>query len=282
MKELDASYATCQQLARRASSNFYFSFLLLPAVKRRAMCALYAYLRHVDDLADDEDRPLEVRRAELERLGAAVSSGEFGGGSSPILPALGDTVRRYSIPLEYLTDAIRGVEMDLNGTNFTRFADLELYCYRVASVVGLACIHIWGFHGEQARELARRCGVALQLTNILRDLREDATRGRCYLPEEDLQRFGYSFGELREGTANSAFRSLMEFEIGRASEYFAAARELAPLLEPDGRRAFCAMSATYRALLGLIEADPAAVLSRRIRLSCYRKLCIAAGSLLGS
>lgn len=277
--DLDASYAHCQRLARGAASNFYFSFLLLPRDKRRAMCALYAYLRHVDDLADDEDRLAELRNRELDVLTSVIQSPGFRAGSDPTLPALADTVKRYSVPIEYLTAAIEGVKMDLASTRYEVFAELEQYCYRVASVVGLACIHIWGFRGQQALELARRCGIAFQLTNILRDLAEDAERGRCYVPQEDLQRFGYSFDDLRRHEGSAAFCNLMEFEIARAEEYFVAAAELDSLLELDGRRAFRAMASTYRALLQKIKRQPTAVFFRRVRLSRWEKIRIAAKAL---
>jgi 15-cis-phytoene synthase len=273
--DLDASYAHCQRLARQAASNFYFSFLLLPRAKRRAMCALYAYLRHIDDLADDEGYDLAIRRTELERLRAAMASGGFPAKANPILPALADTATRYSIPVEYLTAAIDGVEMDLAGTHYETFAGLEKYCYRVASVVGLSCIHIWGFRGPQALEPARRCGIAFQLTNILRDLKEDADRGRCYLPQEDLQQFKYTLADLRGHEVNPAFNELMKFQIARAEQYFAAATELEPLLEIDGRRAFRAMASTYGALLRKIKHHPAAIFSHRVRLSRWEKVRIA-------
>ncbi len=279
MNDLDASYAICQRLARRAASNFYFSFLLLPSEKRRAMCALYAFLRHVDDLADDEKRPHEERTAELNRLKSEISTGAFQAATNPILPALADTVNRYAIPIEYLTAAIDGVEMDLVGTKYETFTDLEQYCYRVASVVGLSCIHIWGFRGPEALELARRCGIAFQLTNILRDLKEDADHGRCYLPQEDLRRFGYTFDQLRCGEVSNALDDLMKFEIARAEQYFAAAAELEPLLELDGRRAFRAMASTYGMLLEKIKQQPAAVFSQRVCLSRWEKVQIAAKAL---
>lgn len=169
--------------------------------------------------------------------------------------------------------------MDLIGTKYDTFAELEEYCYRVASVVGLACIHIWGFSGQQALEPARRCGIAFQLTNILRDLKEDATRGRCYLPQEDLRQFCYSFDNLRRFEASAAFEKLMEFEIARAEQYFAAAEELEPLLDLDGQRALRAMATTYRSLLNKIKQHPAAVFGQRIRLSRWEKIRIGARAL---
>jgi 15-cis-phytoene synthase len=279
VNSLDASYALCQRLARRSASNFYFSFLLLPREKRRAMCALYAYLRHVDDLADNNGRDTADRRAALETLRAAVSETSPRLEINPILPALADTMSRHSIPTEYLTAAIDGVEMDLAGRQYETFAELEQYCYCVASVVGLACIHIWGFRDAAALEPARRCGVAFQLTNILRDLREDVQRGRVYLPQEDLRRFGCTAEQLHRAEANAPFLELMQFEIARAEQFYTAAAELEPLLERYGQRVFRAMTATYRAVLEKIKRNPADVFRRRIRLSPWEKTRIAAGAL---
>jgi phytoene synthase len=282
VSELSTSYAYCQRLARQSASNFYFSFLLLAREKRRAMCALYAYLRHVDDLADDEGHDLATRQKALESLRSAlVDQAHAGHKTHPILPALADTVMRYQIPLDYLTAVIDGVEMDLAGRQYETFDELEQYCERVASVVGQACIHIWGFRGEQALEPARRCGVAFQLTNILRDLKEDSQQGRVYLPHEDLRRFGYSVEELRQSKVNPAFTALMEFEIARAESYYQAIGELEPLLERDGRQVFRAMSATYRAMLAKIKQRPEDVFQRRVRLSRWEKLRIAAGAMWG-
>jgi 15-cis-phytoene synthase len=279
---LENSYAYCQRLARRSASNFYFSFLLLPRAKRRAMCALYAYLRHVDDLGDDDGREVAVRRAALEELRKAIANQPAGAEAAlPILPALMDTVVRYRIPTEYLTAVIDGVEMDLAGQQYQTFEELELYCERVASVVGQACIHIWGFRGPEALEPARRCGVAFQLTNILRDLKEDALRGRVYLPQEDLRRFAYRAEELLGNKTNSQFLELMKFEIARTEQFYAAAAELDPLLDSDGRRVFRAMTATYRAMLEKIKQQPAEVFQRRIRLAWWEKIRIAGRAMWG-
>jgi phytoene synthase len=295
VNELNDSYALCQRLARRSASNFYFSFMLLPRGKRRAMCALYAYLRHVDDLADDDGRDVGSRKLALEELRGSILRCESnpagppcpvpkGEGSdskamNPILPALADTVARYQIPVEYLSAVIDGVEMDLAGQRYETFEQLEQYCERVASVVGLACIHIWGFRSAEALEPARQCGVAFQLTNILRDLKEDAERGRVYLPQEDLQRFGYGKEALRRGETSRAFMDLVQFEIARAERLYGAAAALEGLLERDGRRVFRAMTATYRAVLEKIKRRPEEVFRRRIRLSRWEKTRIAAGAI---
>jgi 15-cis-phytoene synthase len=280
VNSLSTSYAFCQRLARKSASNFYFSFLLLSREKRQAMCALYAYLRQVDDLADDDRSSIANRRAALETLRAAVSAPSPKPEVNPILPALADTVARYSIPSEYLTAAIDGVEMDLDGRRYDTFAELEQYCYCVASVVGLACIHIWGVRSPAALEPARCCGVAFQLTNILRDLKEDAQRGRVYLPQEDLRRFSYASEQLLRGETNAQFLELMQFEIVRAEQFYSAANALEPLLQTDGQRVFRAMTATYRAVLAKIKRRPTDVFLRRMRLSPWEKAGIAARALL--
>ncbi len=247
----------------------FLFFVPAAAALSGGRCAPYAYLRHVDDLGDDDGRDVAVRRATLEALrGELLVGGKNSAPSprhsespaetcplpsgegyqskedyqsksvNPILPALMDTVARYRIPREYLTAVIDGVEMDLAGQQYQTFEELELYCERVASVVGLACIHIWGFRGPEALEPARRCGVAFQLTNILRDLKEDGVRGRIYLPQEDLRRFAYRPEELLGNKTNSQFFELMKFEIARTEQFYAAAAELDPLLDSDGRRCF--------------------------------------------
>jgi 15-cis-phytoene synthase len=280
-KDLESCYAICQRQARRSASNFYFSFLLLPRQKRRAMCALYAYLRRADDLGDDEHQSIDVRRTAVEKLRCDLEQSLSGESSDPILRALADTAARFHIPAEYLTAVLDGVEMDLSARRYERFEDLEEYCYRVASVVGLACIHIWGFTGPEALELARQCGIAFQLTNILRDLKEDAARGRIYLPREDLARFDYTEAELKHGEADNRFRKLIEFEAARAEKFYASITHLESFLDRDGRRVIRAMAATYQLLLTKIKRRPAEILKRRIRLRAWEKTRIALGAICG-
>jgi phytoene synthase len=276
---LDASYAHCRQIARRAGSNFYAAFFLLPRQKRRAMWALYAFLRHCDDLSD-ADGDVEKRREALaawrQSLGQAFA-GEF---HHPLLPAVKDTVDRFQVPHEYLTAAIDGMEMDLGPCRYETFQDLRLYCYRVASVVGLACIHIWGFDDQAACQPAIECGVAFQLTNILRDLREDLLRDRVYLPQEDLRRFGYTAEDLQAGVCDDRFRQLMEFQVDRAERFYRAAAPLAGYLHDDGRRILRALTATYHGLLDEIRRAGGDVLHQRVRVGRLRRLWIAATSLL--
>jgi phytoene synthase len=272
-----ASYALCRRLARQSGSNFYLGFLLLPARKRRGMDALYAFMRHTDDLADNR-QPVDARaraladwRGALER---ALAGNSPVGSSHDLLPALADTVRRFHIPPEHLRAVIDGVEMDLHRRRYETFAELEQYCQRVASAVGMACICIWGSCGGRAAEPARKCGLALQLTNILRDLGEDAREDRVYLPLDEMRRFGYSVDDLKAGRAGEQFERLVAFQIERAEAFYREGAALMELLEPDSRRVFGMTMSVYRAILAAIERRPADVLSRRIRLGRLRKLAI--------
>jgi phytoene synthase len=273
--DLKASYAWCRRIARRSASNFYYSFLMLPRAKRSSMCALYAFLRRTDDLGDSSESQ-KVRRKALWAWRTSLARSLAGSFDDPLLPALVDTVKRFEIPDEYLYAVIDGVETDLENCRYETFQDLEEYCYRVASAVGIACIHIWGFRSEAAMEPARQCGLAFQLTNILRDLKEDAAHNRVYLPQEDLRRFDYSVEELNAGVCNESFRALMRFEIERAEGFYRQAHELDRWLEPEGRRVFGTMLATYGALLDEMKSLDGDVLSARVALSGWRKIQIAA------
>jgi phytoene synthase len=276
---LAASYAHCSRLARKAASNFYLAFWLLPRTKRRAMCALYAFLRRADDIGDSA-APIDERRAELNAWRSMLDRAFAGHFADPLLPALVDTVERHAIPREYLYDALDGVAMDLDDRAYETQAELEQYCYRVASVVGLACIHIWGFRSAAALEPARRCGLAFQWTNILRDLGEDAARGRVYLPLEALRRQGFDAQELIAGVADTRFDAVFAEQIAITRGQYRAAAELPDFLTADGRRVFAAMYATYRDLLDRVERAGRDVLVRRVRVPTWRKMQLAAQALV--
>jgi len=273
------SYACCTAIARRAASNFYLSFYLLPRQQRQAMCALYAFLRRTDDVGDSPD-PVAARRSALCGWRSALEAALAGRFDDPLMPALMDTVARYRIPPRHLFEVIDGVQMDLTIGRYATFAELEHYCHHVASAVGLACIRIWGFHSDEALPAARACGVAFQLTNILRDLGEDAARGRIYLPEEDLERFGYRADELMAGMRDDRFRRLIEFEVDRAESCYRQAAALQQWLSPSGRRVFGAMFTTYERLLHEIARREGDVFTRRIRLSRWQRWGIATRWLL--
>lgn len=279
------SYEHCRALARQTARNFYYSFLTLPRDRRQAMCALYAFMRVTDDLGDS-DAPAETRAAQLagwrDSLLRACDTGES---EHPVLPALADVVRTYGIPLRYLLDVIAGVEMDLVPAAYQTFEELARYCYHVAGAVGLACIHLWGFHDQRALEAAIDCGTAFQLTNILRDLGEDADHGRTYLPAEDLDRFKLTPAELTAAgrsalDSDERFLQLMRFEVERARGYYTRARALFDYLDPPGKPILEAMLRIYGGLLDEIERRRYDVFSRRVSLSRSRKLLIAGDVLL--
>jgi phytoene synthase len=275
---LNRSYAYCEQLARREAGNFYHAFRVLPNAQRRAMCALYAFMRVADDLSDRPGGAAE-RRADLRAWRASLLGALGGVDTHPLHAALRQTLRAYRIPLGYLEAVLDGVEMDLEPVRYATFADLRRYCYHVASAVGLACIHIWGFRDQRALAYAETAGVAFQLTNILRDLAEDAGRGRVYLPQEDLARFGYSEAELYRGARGPGFRALMRFEIERARGLYDAAMPLTELLAPPGRAVFWLMARTYRGLLDAIERRDYDVFGTRVALSRWSKLFLAVRAL---
>jgi 15-cis-phytoene synthase len=276
----EASYRHCAEVTRRATSNFSWAFATLRPEKRRAMLALYAFARVSDDIADS-DLPIAERRAKLSQLHSALQDpGSAGHLHSiyPFLPALFDTVARYDIPVAYPLDILAGVVMDLDHTRYVTFAELETYCYRVASAVGLACIHIWGFDRQDGVEsLVHRCGMAFQITNILRDLKEDVLNDRIYLPQEELVRFGYQESDLRDEIVDGRFRELMEFQIARARTWFEDSAALQDYLHPDGQRIFPLLHDTYRRLLDAIARRNGDVFRRRVRLGMTERFQIAWG-----
>ena len=270
------SFAWCRSLARRTAGNFYFSFLTLPADRFRDMCALYAFMRITDDLGDDERLPAGLRAQHLEEWQPDVARALDGTRTEREgLPALADVVQRHAIPHEYLFAVIEGVRRDLEPTEFATFDELADYCYHVAGAVGLCCIHVWGFRGDSARQRAIDCGIAFQLTNILRDLGEDAEMGRLYLPREDLDRFGCTRDSILKQTRDEPFRRLMQFEANRAQEHYSRATALFENLDPPGVPIYAAMLRIYNGLLREIERRDYDVFTSRIRLPRWRKLAIA-------
>jgi phytoene synthase len=280
--ELQAAYDYCRDLTRREARNFYYGFVLLPAARRRAIYAAYAFARECDDIADsgldagEAQRQLDAHRSSLD----ACLAGEPEG---PVFTALADAVRTFDIPSGPLYDVIDGVGMDLAVRRYQTFDDLARYCSLVASSVGLISLAIFGYRGgDQARRRAADLGVALQLTNILRDVREDAERGRIYIPLEDLSAFCYSESELLSGEVTPAFRALMAFEIKRAEGYYESGRRLLPYLPRRARGCVSVMTAIYRSVLRGIDRDPGAVFRERVGLSTRRKLALAGRELVRS
>ncbi|MGC2278037.1 MAG: presqualene diphosphate synthase HpnD [Candidatus Binatus sp.] len=267
---LDADYERCAQVTRRSRSSFYYAFILLPPERRRALHAVYAFCRFIDDIADDESirEPallLKRWREELERVYAGTPT-------RALSRALADSARRFKLPRDLFEEIINGVEMDLSRKRYQSWDELRPYCYRVASALGLICIEIFGYRNPSAKLYAENLGLALQLTNILRDVREDAERGRIYLPLEDLARFNVSEDEILGGVYSPNFVSLMDFEARRARELYAlaqselAAEDRATLLTAE------AMRLIYAALLERIIKSNYRVLDRRHSLSAPHKL----------
>jgi phytoene synthase len=278
MKAVDESYDYCRAIARSRAKNFYYSFLLLSRQQRRAMCAIYAFMRHCDDLSDEPGST----RAGLDRWSAEMEDaleGRFSG--HPIWPAFHHTVRRFGIPHQYLRDMLEGVTGDLEPRRFESFDELYRYCYQVASVVGLTIIHIFGFDTPSALPLAEKCGVAFQLTNILRDIREDAGRDRVYLPAEDLRRFGVREEELCKGERSPQVLELLRFEAARARSYYDQSLPLLDRVHARSRPSLWALITIYRSLLERIESSGYDVFSRRVRLTSAEKSWILVRAVMG-
>ncbi len=285
------AYAACETIARREAKNFYYAFRALPKPKRAAVCAVYAFMRHADDLADDEQLPREERLIQSQCwLGEwhAAAAGEPT--DNHVFIALRDTQQRFGISTELLDQLVQGTMLDLTapttGTEiatYPTFEDLYRYCYLVASVVGLVCIRIFGYTDSRAEALAEQTGIAFQLTNILRDVREDTERGRVYLPLEDLKQFHLTLDQFTTRRADQPVtldeRGLMAMEAGRAREYYRAADSLVPLISPDSRAALWVLVTIYRRLLQRIENAHYEVFARRVSVPTGEKLWILARGL---
>src|SRR5215831_709258 len=283
---LHMAYSVCRGITRERAKNFYYGFLVLPKIKRQALCAVYAFMRRCDDIADDPALSARDRRQKLDAWVDAFHSAQAGlPTDDPILLALTDAQRRFHIPLGLLDGLAFGTAMDVedetvqpdsNGLkiHYRSFQDLERYCYQVASVVGLVCIRIFGYTDPAAEPLAERCGLAFQLTNIIRDVKEDASLGRVYLPEEDMQQFGMSAPELAANPPIDRLRPLLAFEAQRAFDNYRAADELIPLVSEDSQPALWTLATIYRSLLEKIARLNYDVITRRIRLTTREKLTI--------
>ena len=293
--QLAIAYSVCRDIARTAAKNFYYAFLVLPKPKRRALCAVYAFMRRCDDLADDDGLTAHERRQKLGAWVEAFHSARSGQPTDdPVLLAVADTVRRYQVPPVLLDQLAYGTAMDIEEPAppdtpeattkpgvlppprvfYRTFDHLYLYCYRVASVVGLVCIRIFGYHDPKAEALAERLGLAFQLTNIIRDVKEDAGMGRVYLPQDDLARFDIAASELRAGKDIDRIRPLLAREAERAREFYHAGEELIPLIDEDSQPALWVLLTIYRRLLDKLEQQGFDVFSGKIRLTVREKLLV--------
>jgi phytoene synthase len=308
--ELSLAYAACRAIAKREAKNFYYSFRVLPQHKSDAMCAVYAFMRKADDLADDESLSLDARREAMATWTATWRASRTSPTTDPIFLALNDTQHCFAISDDLLEKLVQGTTLDLQpvqpGVGHTHidivaldgsttsydfdvydtFNDLYRYCYLVASVVGLVCIRIFGYTDPRAEEFAERTGIAFQLTNILRDVREDAERGRVYLPSDDMKRTSSDVDSIWRACAGSpidaATLSLLQLEIDRAQDYYRSADQLIPLLDADARPSMRVLVRIYHRLLDRIARDPAAIFRERVSVSTSRKLSILAIGILQS
>jgi phytoene synthase len=289
--QLAVAYSVCRHITRAAAKNFYYAFLVLPRAKRQALCAVYAFMRRCDDIADDESISQYDRRQKLTAWLDGFHRAQSGQPTDePVLLALTDAQRRYGIRVGLLDQLAYGTAMDVEGgpapaagappvplalsVHYRTFDDLYQYCYRVASVVGLVCIHVFGYRDPAAEPLAERLGIAFQLTNIIRDVKEDAGMGRVYLPEEDLDKFGISISALDSVSDPSLFRPLLAMEADRAREYYRAGAELIPLVEEDSQPALWVLMTIYQRLLEKIALREYDVFSEKVSLTVREKLGI--------
>jgi len=291
--QLAMAYSVCCGIARTAAKNFYYAFLVLPRPKRESLCAVYSFMRHCDDISDDPSLPLRERRSKLEAWLDAFHRAQAGQPTDDaVLLALTDTQRRYQVSSELLDQLAFGTLMDVperDALEFGRqqaqpapgptvqyrsFKDLYLYCYHVASVVGLVCIKIFGYRNPEAERLAERCGIAFQLTNIIRDVKEDAAMGRVYLPLEDLQKFELLPGDLINTPDSTRMRALLALEADRAREFYQSGHELIPLVSEDSQPALWVLVTIYQRLLEKIALRRYEVFAERVRLTTREKLII--------
>ncbi len=288
--QLAMAYSVCRGITRANAKNFYYAFLVLPKRKREALCAVYAFMRRCDDIADDASLSLPERRQRLDNWLDALHRAQQGQpNDDAILMALTDVQRRYNIPAGLLDDLALGTAMDVaeplseasippseSGltVQYATFEDLESYCYHVASVVGLVCIHVFGYRDPAAESLAEQCGLAFQLTNIIRDVKEDAAMGRVYIPQEDLAQFGLTAADLLSTPDPARFRPLLELEASRAREFYQAGDELIPYISEDSQPALWVLVNVYRKLLDKIAQRQYDVFSGKVTLTVTEKLRI--------
>ena len=277
---------TCRAVTKASRSSFTYAFMVLPKPQREALYAIYAFCRISDDLVDEAASPdvagsrslaAPVPAARLEAWRAELDACFRGAPTHPVTRRLAEVLRTFPIPRVYFESLLNGMEMDLVKTRYASFAELEQYCYRVAGVVGLMCIEIFGYTRPETRIYAERLGTAFQLTNILRDLGQDGEAGRIYLPQEDLARFGCTEADILGRRLTPAFRELMNFEVGRARTFYAAALEALPAADRNSMLPAEIMRVIYHRLLTQIEARAHDVYSRRIRLSDTRRMLLALG-----
>ncbi|PKB81391.1 MAG: squalene synthase HpnD [SAR202 cluster bacterium Io17-Chloro-G9] len=278
---LESAYEECRSITRREAKNFYYAFLTLPAARRRAISVIYAFCRHCDDSVDTQGST-EQKLDTLAKIREDLAKSYRHSATAPIFLALDDVSQRYEISQAHFQDIISGVESDLVKNRYNDFQDLRQYCYQVASVVGLICLQIFGYQDSRAREHAIDLGLAMQLTNIARDVKEDLEMDRIYLPQDEMARFGYSEQDLQAGVINQQFTALMQFQAQRAKEYFSSGFKLLPYLSHRTRACPAVLGQLYCKVLDRIESADYDVLHQRVSLSKGEKVRILAQTWLTS
>ncbi len=273
--DVEIGYQESREITRREAKNFYYAFLTLPQERRRAIYVAYAFCRYCDDAVDTAES-VDQKMATLQSLHASLNDAFTGRTSDPLFLALADVADRHDIPEEYFKQVIHGVESDLTKVRYQDFEELRSYCYQVASVVGLICLQIFGYKDDSAKEHAVDLGLAMQLTNIARDIQEDLGLGRIYLPQDEIARFGYSEEALEAGIVNESFINLMRFQAQRARGYFDSGFKLLPYLSPRSRACPAVMGQLYSKVLQRIEEAEFDVFQHRISLSKTEKLRVTA------
>ncbi len=281
MTDLELGYEEGRAITRREAKNFFYAILTLPGPQRRAIYVAYAFCRHCDD-AVDAASSIEEKLARLAQLRTSLDGAYYDRCDNHLSLALADVAQTYDIPQEYFNELLRGMERDLVQQRYETFEDLREYCYQVASVVGLICMQIFGYKDPAAKPYAIDLGLAMQLTNICRDVGEDFGLGRIYLPQDEMTRFGYSERELEKGIVNDGFVNLMRFQAERARGYFKSGFQLLPYLSPRTRACPAVLGQVYSKLLDQIEASGFDVLQRRISLTTAVKMRVTAQTWLGS
>jgi phytoene synthase len=282
MPTIEEAYEHCRRIAKARARHFFYSFRLLPPLQRQSMCAIYAFMRHSDDIVDEDDVPVESRRAAIREWRSNLQEHFAGSGEDMVLTAFCDTFKRHSIPRAYSVDLLDGMEGDLAKQEFQTFEDLYRYCYQAASVVGMTTIRVFGFEDREALALAERCGIAFQLTNIMRDIAADAAMGRVYLPAAELAEHGLGKDELLDGTIRAGedrFQRFMDFQYQRAERYYRDSAALLSMTSPPCRAALWAMIATYHGILKRIREAGYDVLGEELGHSRAGKLAIASQAL---
>ena len=269
--DLATSYKECEKLVKSQSTSFYLASKTLPSHKRKAIYAIYAFCRLCDDIVDNDNKPSKKKLA-LDEMRSSLQSVNKSSYQNPIIFAVNDVINTYEIPIAYFKDLILGMESDIDFVKFNNFEELKVYCYRVASTVGLMCLNIFGYEDGKCKELAKDLGIAMQLTNIVRDIKEDFELGRVYLPKADLDNSGFKYDDLKNGNMNANFDKLIKIQISRAEKYFSNSKPLINLVSKDSQICLELIDEVYIKLLKQMNKKPNLILRQRTKLTFMNKI----------